>query len=103
MAAFSARNEDDAKLFVSLFDTPYFSVRAVRDVEGVELCGTLKNIVALGTCLYSFPHCLGSPLNLSSRRYREIGAGFVDGLKLGNNAKAAIIRIGLLEMRDLSQ
>merc|ERR1712050_411209 len=65
-------------LWKKLFHTSYFHVTPVPDVVGCELCGTLKNIVA-------------------------IGAGFVDGLGLGNNTKAAIMRIGLVEMKRPAQ
>ncbi|KHG11302.1 Glycerol-3-phosphate dehydrogenase [NAD(+)] [Gossypium arboreum] len=69
------KNREIAEQWVQLFTTPYFMVTPVQDVEGVELCGTLKNVVA-------------------------IAAGFVDGLDMGNNTKAAIIRFGLREMRE---
>ncbi|KAJ2782518.1 glycerol-3-phosphate dehydrogenase [Coemansia javaensis] len=71
------RDAADAAAWRSLFDTSYFQVNCVADVVGVEFCGALKNVVA-------------------------VGAGFIDGLGLGNNTKAAIIRIGFLEMRRLA-
>ncbi|KAI3838725.1 hypothetical protein MKW92_015831, partial [Papaver armeniacum] len=41
-------DKEVAERWVKLFGTPYFQVSAVQDVEGVELCGTLKNVVAIG-------------------------------------------------------
>ncbi|CAA0820147.1 Glycerol-3-phosphate dehydrogenase [Striga hermonthica] len=72
------KDKQTADQWVHLFNTSYFMVSAVQDVEGVELCGTLKNVVA-------------------------IAAGFVDGLDMGNNTKAAIMRIGLREMKAISK
>ncbi|KAF5102901.1 hypothetical protein D0Z00_000159 [Geotrichum galactomycetum] len=63
---------DQATLF-KLFHRPYFHVSVIDDVTGICLAGALKNVVA-------------------------IAAGFVDGKGWGDNAKAAIMRRGLLEM-----
>ncbi|XP_037408663.1 glycerol-3-phosphate dehydrogenase [NAD(+)]-like isoform X1 [Triticum dicoccoides] len=71
-------DKEAANRWAKLFTTPYFLVAIVEDIEGVELCGTLKNVVA-------------------------IAAGLVDGLDMGNNTKAAIMRIGLREMRAFSK
>ncbi|KAK4347736.1 hypothetical protein RND71_034075 [Anisodus tanguticus] len=40
-------DKEIAEKWVRLFNTPYFMVSTVEDVEGVELCGTRKNVVAL--------------------------------------------------------
>ncbi|KAJ3207079.1 Glycerol-3-phosphate dehydrogenase [Dinochytrium kinnereticum] len=70
--------ESNGIIWQKIFGTPYFKVAAVADVAGVELCGALKNVVA-------------------------IAAGLVDGLKYGENTKAAIIRIGLMEMKRFAK
>ncbi|KAL3683270.1 hypothetical protein R1sor_001292 [Riccia sorocarpa] len=71
-------DKQTADKWVKVFGAPYFRVTSIQDLEGVELCGTLKNIVATA-------------------------AGLVDGLGMGNNTKAAIMRIGLKEMIKLSK
>ncbi|OJJ39870.1 hypothetical protein ASPWEDRAFT_104967 [Aspergillus wentii DTO 134E9] len=63
----------DHAMWKTLFHRPYFHISVVSDVAGVSLSGALKNVVALA-------------------------AGWVDGMGWGDNAKAAIMRVGLLEM-----
>jgi len=59
-----------------MMNSPAFHVYTSDDVIGVELGGALKNIIALG-------------------------AGMVDGLGYGNNAKAAYMAQGLTEIAGL--
>ncbi len=56
-----------------VFTLPWFRSYTRRDMEGIELGATVKNVFA-------------------------IAAGIVDGLGLGDNAKAAMVTRGLAEM-----
>lgn len=61
----------------SLLASRSLRVSATRDVVGVEVCGSLKNVLA-------------------------IAAGIVTGLELGDNAMAALVTQGLAEIRWLA-
>jgi glycerol-3-phosphate dehydrogenase (NAD(P)+) len=73
IASRSARAAERAQ---ELFQTDYFRVYTSSDVAGVELGGSLKNVIA-------------------------IAAGVVEGLGFGNNTRAALITRGLAEITRL--
>ena len=60
-----------------VFSTQWFRVYTNTDVIGVELAGATKNVIA-------------------------IAAGILDGLAAGNNAKAALVTRGLVEITRLA-
>lgn len=65
-----------AELIQQTVATSWFRVYTSSDVLGVELAGALKNIIALA-------------------------AGILDGLRAGDNAKAALVTRGLVEITRL--
>lgn len=76
-AVVAAESLEDAKLAQKTLNTSGFRLYSTDDITGVELGGTLKNVIA-------------------------IAAGGSDGLNLGVNAKAALLTRGLTEMRRLA-
>lgn len=73
----SCPNLKIAKIVQKEFSLPYFRVYVNTDIKGVELSGSLKNIIALAS-------------------------GISDGLGYGDNAKAAIVTRGLAEIVRLA-
>lgn len=72
----ASEDKNVAEYIQDVFITPKFRVYTNPDVIGVELGGSLKNVIALG-------------------------AGISDGLKFGDNTKAAIMTRGIFEMSKL--
>jgi len=72
----AAASKEDAEALQEIFCTPTFRVYTSTDVIGVELGGALKNVIA-------------------------VAVGICEGLKLGDNARAALMTRGLAEMSRL--
>lgn len=69
-------DEKRVKIVQDIFSTDYFRVYRSSDIIGLEVGGSIKNVIALG-------------------------AGISDGLGFGSNARAALITRGLAEMQRL--
>jgi len=74
----SSYNEKIAKDIQQIFATDFFRVYTNTDLKGGELCGAMKNAMA-------------------------IGAGILDGQGFGDNAKAAFIIRSVSEMMKLGE
>lgn len=72
----ASRSMETARIVQSTFMTPYLRVYASSDLRGVELGGSLKNVIA-------------------------IAAGIIDGANLGDNTKAAVMTRGIAEITRL--
>lgn len=76
VVSIASKNEGTARTVQEIFSFTYFRTYWTPDVVGVELGGSLKNVIA-------------------------IAAGVVDGLGQGQNSRAAVITRGLNEITRL--
>ena len=74
----ATRSSKLASIAVNLLNNSYFRVYLSRDIIGVQINGTMKNVLA-------------------------IAAGLTEGLNLGENARAAILARGIKEVIRLTQ
>jgi glycerol-3-phosphate dehydrogenase (NAD(P)+) len=77
-AVVASKDLELAVLLQLAITSTIFRVYVNEDIVGVELCAAAKNVIALA-------------------------AGGADGLRLGDNAKAAVVARGLAEMRRLAE
>lgn len=74
----ASKNKKLASEVINLLNNSYFCASYFKDPRTAEICGIVKNIIA-------------------------IGCGIVDGLGLGVNAKAAVVMKGISEIKLLSK
>lgn len=75
-ATLACKDQDAAEKLQHTMSIEYLRLYTNPDIEGVELAGAMKNVIA-------------------------IAAGVLDGLKAGDNAKAALLARGLTEITRL--
>ena len=74
----ASRDVDSAKIIQNLFATEMLRTYLNRDIKGVELGGSMKNVIA-------------------------IAAGICDGIGYGDNSKAALMTRGMTEITRLGK
>ena len=78
VVAIASKNDELNKIAQEIFHNKYFRIYVNKDIIGVEVGGALKNIIALG-------------------------CGMIDGMEYGDNAKAALLTRGLIEITCTSK
>ena len=74
----ASKNRKVRNIAAEVLSTPLFKIYQLDDAAGVQICGALKNITAIAT-------------------------GVVDGFEFGDNAKASIITLGLMEINNFGR
>lgn len=74
----ATENPDDAVIVQEAFSTDFFRIYTATDLIGVEICGAVKNVIA-------------------------IASGILAGLGFGDNTRAGLITRGLAEIARLVQ
>lgn len=69
-------NSDTASIIIQAFQNEYFKFRVTEDIKGIEICGSIKNVIA-------------------------IAAGMLDGMQLPESTKAMFITESLHDIKEL--
>ena len=72
----ASKNNDTIELAKKVFSNDYIKLRETNDIIGVEICGSIKNVIALST-------------------------GMLDGLKANESTKAMLITEALHDMETI--
>lgn len=70
------KNEKTASIIIQAFQNDYFKLRVTEDIKGIEICGSIKNVIA-------------------------IAAGMLEGMHLPESTKAMFITESLHDIKEL--